>query len=291
MYDSIFINSNGSGLYTTLGTLTKVDNEISNIKYWNVCGNASLVLFFKILGFTYQQIYEKLKLFNLVNSFISGHSLFPENQEEKKQFIKEYLTENLIDTGFFKKDITLGKIKNLTGLIPCFIVWSRTQQKIINLHHEDLKLVDCVMATLCNVGVYDTYTIKGQIYSSLENIECMPVAYSMLEKIQNLFCLINIITYDKKFSLNINLGPLRTIEDELLMQKGELNNYRIEKTCKALSNYNICKIYSFYSRGDTKEEEKRSLFVLGFKQGEGYLNKQNTQDVYQEYLKTIYSQS
>jgi len=148
------------------------------------------------------------------------------------------------------------------------------------------------MASLCNIGVYKTYNINGKEYSSLENIECFPVSYSYYIDVNKLFYLVNITTYDKDYSLNINLGPLKDSEDEFLLQKGEYHKYRIENSCKALpKKENICKLYSVYSRGNSKEEEKASLFILGHRQGKGFLEEKDTYQVYQEYLETIFTQA
>lgn len=294
MYESIFINCSGSNIFTTLGALNNLKTELENSKIWNVSGNASLILYCKLIGLTYKQIYEKLKKLDLINSFINGHSLFPEDEDEKKEYIKKYLINSLKKT-LIKDDITLIEAKKLTGITPCFIVWNRTQEKIINLNPNDtpnLKLIDCVMATLTNIGVYKTYKINDNEYSSLENIECFPVSYSYYIDINKLFYLVNITNFIKEYSLGINLGPLKDTENEFLLQKGEYHKYRIENSCQALPKIeNICKLYSVFSRGNSKEEEKLSLFVLGNKQSEGFLKGKDTYKVYQKYLETIFSQA
>lgn len=294
MYDSIFINSSGSNIFTTLGSLDKLKTTLENIKIWNVTGNASLILYFKILGLTYKQTYDKIKNFDLINSLINGHSFFPEDEDEKKEYLKEYLTKSN-KKSLIKADSNLKEIQNLTGLSPCFIVWNRSKGKIENLNCEDnpnIMLIDAIMATLCNIGVYKTYTINNEDYSSLENIECFPVSKSYYTTVEKLFYLVNITIFDKEYSLGNNLGPLKETEDEFLFQKGEYNKYRIENNCKALPNQeNICKLYSVFSRGDSKEEEKASLFILGHRQAKGFLEDEDTRKIYKEYLKTVFAQA
>ena len=294
MYDSIFINSSGSNIFTTLGSLDKLKTNLENIKIWNVTGNASLILYFKILGLTYKQTYEKLKNLEIINSLINGHSFFPEDEEEKKEYLKDYLINTSKKT-LIKADTTLSEIKQLTGLKPCFIVWNRSKRNIENINcddNPDIFLIDAIMATLPNIGVYKTYTINNNIYSSLENIECFPVSKSFYLKLESLFYLVNITVFDKDYSLGNNLGPLKDTEDEFLFQKGEYNKYRIENNCKALPNQeNICKLYSVFSRGDSKEEEKASLFILGHRQAKGFLEDQDTHKIYKEYLKTVFTQA
>ena len=293
MYQSLFINCIGSNIFTTLGALDKLKEKLENIKIYNVSGNASLILFYKLLGFTYQQTYEKLKKINLINSLINGHSLFPENEDEKLEYIKDLLKKD--NKSLIKESSTLLEVKNLTGISPCFIVWNRSLQKIVNINPEknpDIKLIDCVLCSLCNIGVYKTYDIDDNTYSSLENIECFPVSYSYYTDIDKLFYLVNITSYDKDYSWGLNLGPLKDSEDEFLLQKGEYHKYRIENSCKSLPKpKNILKIYSLFSRGNSKEEEKASLFILGHRQAKGFLEEKDTYKVYQDYLETIFRQA
>jgi hypothetical protein len=294
MYESIFINGSGSNIFATLGALDKLKSQVENITIWNVNGNASLILFYKLLGLTPKQTFEKLKNFDIINSFINGHSLFPEDEDEKKEYIKGFLEKSFKGT-LFNSDVTLDGINSLTGIKPCFIVWNRTEQKIVNLNAKDnprMKLLDCVLASLTNIGVYNTYEIDEDIYSSLENIECFPVSFSYYTSVENLFYLVNITDYNKKYSLGINLGPLKDTEDEFLTQKGEYHKYRIENSCKALpNNKNICKLYSVFSRGNSKEEEKASLFILGHRQADGFNSGKDTRRVYKKYLEDIYQQN
>lgn len=293
MYESIFINCNGSNIFTTLGALDKLKDNLENVKIWNVCGNACLILYCKLFGFTAKQTYETIKNLELINTFINGHSLFPEDEQEKKDFIINYL-EKYFKNSLFNKDVKLGELNRITGLTPCFIVWNRSQQKIVNLNSEDtpqIKLIDCVLASLTNIGVFTTHEINNQLYSSLENIECFPVSYSYYNRIEELFYLINITNFIKEYSLGINLGPLSQVEDEFLLQKGEYNKHRIMNSYKGLPNQeNICKLFSVYSRGNSKEEEKASLFILGHRQASGFLESKDTETVYEEYLKTIFLQ-
>jgi len=294
MHETIFINCSGSNIYTTLGALNKLKKNIEKIKIWNVCGNASLILYFKLLGFNFTQIYEKLKNFNIINSLINGHSLFPENENEKENYIYEYLASHTKDT-IINFDSTLEEIVSLTGITPCFIVWDRTKKDIVNLNPQStpkIKLIDCIMATLTNMGVYKEYIISNNIYSSLENIECFPISHIYLKNLETLFYLINITQYIKEYSTGINLGPLKDNEDEFLLQKGEYNNYRIKKAVKKLPNQNnICKLFSVFSRGNSPSAEKENLYSLGNKMAEGFLKKEDTYEVYQKYLEKINSQN
>jgi len=293
MYRSVFLNCSGSNILTTLGSLDRLKHQTENIIIWNVCGNASLILFFKLLGLTAKQTFDKLKNLEIINSLINGHSLFPEDDEEKKEYILDYLKKQF-KNNILKEDTTLEEVKNITNIQSSFIVWNRTKEIIENLNYKDnphFKLIDCIMATLTNIGVFKTYDIFENSYSSLETIECFPVSYSFFLNIEELLYLVNITTFIKEYSSGNNLGPLKEIEDEFLLQKTEYLKFRVKNTCKALPhNENICKLFSIFSRGNSTEEEKISLYNLGQKQASSFLKKEDTYIAYKNYLETVFSQ-
>ena len=45
MYDNILISSFGSNIYSTIGFLEGMKDELSSTVIWNVVGNASLIIF------------------------------------------------------------------------------------------------------------------------------------------------------------------------------------------------------------------------------------------------------
>jgi len=294
MYKNIFINCSGSNIYSTLGALDRLNDRLKNITIWNVTGSASLILFFKLLGFTPKQTFDRLKNFELANTLINGHSLFPEDEDAKKSYIKKYL-ENFFTDSLLKADCTLKNVENLTGITPCFIVWNRKLKKIQNITPHDFPeyhLLDTVMATLTNIGVYKEYTIFRNIYSSLESIDAYPLEYAYYTHIEDFLYFFNISEYIKEYIIENNLGPLKSVEDEFLLQKCENNDYRLKKLIKTLpDSKNIFKIYSIYSRGNSKEEEKASLFILGHRQASGFLENKSTYLVYKDYLDSVYRQS
>lgn len=293
MYKNIFINSNGSNIYASLGFLDRLKENTKHTTIWNVSGDASLILFFKILGFTASQTFEKLKSLEIINTFINGHSLFPENEEEKIDYLKNFLSNN-IKNSILKEDCDLKTVEKLTGITPCFIVWNRTKKSVENLNsreNPDLKLLDVTLACLANIGVFKEYTINKTIYSSLENIEPIPVNYTYSDDNKDFLYVINISQYIKEYCLDNNLGPLSVNEDEFLLQKGELINFRAKEILPTLTRKeNIAKVYSIYSRGISKEEEKSSLFILGYKQATGFLENVDTFKVYNQYLDSVYRQ-
>lgn len=295
---TLFLNCNGSNVYTTLGLIDKIKDKIKPINIWNVTGNASLIMYFRILGYTAHQTFQHLKKHNLINSMINGYSFIPEDEEEKKDFIYSFLIEIMEACPIINKNMNLKEIEKLTGITPCFIMWCRSKKEIININpslEEDYNFVECVMASLCNIGVYQTYDLtdnkgKEEKFSTLETIECFPILELCFKKKEEIFYIANITSYNKKYSFGRDLGPLAEIEDELLMQKAEYGKHRIEGMCKSLKDADICKLYSYYSRGNSSDTEKDGLFILGHKQGTTYLEKGDTKETAREYLRAINSQ-
>ena len=62
MYNSVFMNCYSTNIYNTLGALTELKEDLSDIIIWNTLGNSSLIIFLKILGFNYNQMFEILFL-------------------------------------------------------------------------------------------------------------------------------------------------------------------------------------------------------------------------------------
>ena len=69
MYDNILISSFGSNIYSTIGFLEGMKDELSSTVIWNVVGNASLIIFLKIIGFSYSQMTEKLESLQIAHTF------------------------------------------------------------------------------------------------------------------------------------------------------------------------------------------------------------------------------
>lgn len=292
---ALFLNCNGSNLFATLGFVDKIKDKIKPISIWNITGNASIIMYFRILGYTAHQTFQHLKKKDLINGMINGYSLIPENEEEKKDFIYSFLIEIMEACPLINKNMNLKEIEKLTGITPCFIMWCRSSKKIVNINpssEKNYNFVECVMASLCNVGTYKTYEIDDEVFSSLENIECFPVLQICLKNKEDIFFIANITSYNKKFSFGRDLGPLSDIEDELILQKAEYGKYRIENICQGLElqKSDICKLYSYYSRGNSSDTEKDCLFILGRKQGEAYLENRSTKETSKEYLRAINNQ-
>lgn len=290
MYSTLFLDSEGSNLYVLLGALEQLKDHIRESKIYNVIGNASLILFFKANGYTYEQTFNKIKNFQLITSLINGYSCFPEDQEEKKTFVKNWLISICNEKHLITETTNLQDIYNLTNIFPAFILWSRTDQKTVNLNPTsapNANFIDCVMASLCGIGSYNTYTIENKIFSNLSNINPLPFYNIYSDNPKTTLILSISFDFDPKMKNGV-LGPFEDIENEIIYQYKELKDYHYSK----FSNNDIrkCILYSYLIRGDSSEEEKLSLYNSGKYQGQSFTEGKDTRQASKIYQSKIMNQ-
>jgi hypothetical protein len=294
-YNTLFLSNNGTNVFTTLGFLKKIESKIDRTRWWNVSGSASLILFLKIIGHNWKQIFEILSDFSLTPSFINGSSLVPENEERKKKYIKEWLIEHLSDSEFFSKDIRLEEVVKKTNIFPAFVLYSRRRAKIINVNPKDnpkFKLIDCVMASLCYIGVYEEYEFLGDTFSNLSGVDCYPYSHISVpgEEDPSILYIGNIGIFDDE-KVNSMLGPLSVKEGMLIKQYSEHEKYHIEKIFSCLSTEESVRLYSYYRRGKLGQQEMITLFKMGLEQGDAFEEKKDTHERHQDFVNKIESQS
>jgi len=291
-YRSIFLSNNGTNIFTTLGFLKKIHDKVTRTHVWNVCGSSSLIIFLKIVGFNYSQIFEILSDFHLTSTFINGSSLLPENENEKKKYIKEWLIKKLSDSEFFSKDIRLDEAYKKTNLFPNFLLYSRDQKTIVYANPTDtptFKLVDCVMASLCYIGVYEEYEFSEHIFSNLSSIDCYPYHKRFYEDDEDILFVGNISIFDEEKEKPL-LGPLSKKEKMFIRQFSEYEKYQIEKIFEKIENEKVT-IYSYYRRGKLSHEEMETLFKMGIEEGDAFEKQSDTGERLESYVKKIESQS
>lgn len=296
MYRGIFIYADGSNIFTLLGFLNGIKEKIREAMVWNSCGVASLVLFFKSLGYNYRQIFNLIKDFDLISSMINGSSLMIEDEVEKKEHIKNWLIEHIEQNGFLNKESTLLEIFNSQKFFLNFVVWCKNKQQMVSLNANtdpDLTLVDCVMASLCSIGLYTEYTIDDNIFSNSLSINPVPI-----EKVFNNVDGIDIKTlyilnqkyYNFKEGKKFN-SPLIQIENDILKQNNQLNNYLVEKLLNEQKDEIFIKMYSYFSRGKIIIDEKETMYNLGSNQGDFILQERETYEAYTNHINYIENQS
>lgn len=297
MHKGIFIYSDGSNIFTLLGFLNGIKEKIREVMVWNNCGISALVLFFKVLGYNYKQIFDLIKDFELISSMINGSSLLIEDEEEKMNHIKSWLTNYLDFNGFLNSKSTLLEIFNRQKFFLNFILWSKNKQQIITANantNPDMTLIDCVMASLCGIGLYSNYTIDDNVFSNSLVVNPIPIekVFNAVDNIEiKTLYIMNKKHYNFKFGKKFN-SPLVLIENEILKQNNELNNYLVEKILNEKENQeDFIKMYSYFSRGRIIIDEKETMYNLGSNQGNFIMQKKDTYDAYLNHINYIENQS
>lgn len=299
-YDSIFLSNNGTNIFTTLGFLNKIKKMTERTKYWNVAGCGSLIIFLRLIGHSYYQIKTILSKFNLISTMINGSSLIPENEDEKREYIKRWLISCLDESDFFSSKINLEEISKETNLFPNFILYSRSDQKIVQINPHNsprVRLVDCILASLCYVGVYEEYSFGDKIYSNLSSVDCFPCFYIFLPEKKHGSdgvgkCLIigNIGKFEES-SKSQKLGPLSKIESKIIRQYSEHEKYKIDNIFANFDTEEAVKVHSFYKRGNLGSEEINTLYELGEEQGSSFEEKKDTEVGRRHFIEEVEGQN
>mgnify|MGYP003119020746 CR=1 FL=1 len=228
MHDAVFMTSFGSNIYETLGALQSLDSDIRNTSIYNVMGSSSLIIFLKILGFTYSQMFDLLEKFELSHTFINGYFLIPEDQEIKKNHIRNWLLEKIEINNLINEDSTLEEIFKLTKIFPNFIVWSRKEAEFVSLNPKNfsnLTLVDCVLATLPSIGTFTEHCIDDNVFSNYSSGDMYPynLAFNLENKNLNTLFIVHQSRYFFHDLSNIE-SPFSLYENEIISQFIESNN-------------------------------------------------------------------
>ena len=263
MYDSLFLSTQGSNILTVLGSLDKLKDKIKQVKYWNVCGNASLILFFKILGYTFEQSFNTISELKIISNTINASSLMPQDEEERKQYIQEWLEEKL------------------------------TKSKIFNINaeqHGDIKIVDAILASLTALGFFTSHKIKNTLFTNIFSVDCYPYLYVYLQEKSKYFyvSVFNNINYLK---IEENLGPMQDRENEIITQFCDHNNFRLTNIIKTMNEEDIIKIYCSLQRGELTNESAISSYKSGQKQARAFLEGRDTKLEAQKYIENINAQT
>ncbi len=289
MYDNVFLSSFGSNIYNTIGFLESLKNETSDTVIWNSVGNASLIIFLKIIGFQFHQMNQQLKDLCICHSFINGFSLIPENEDDKKEYIKEWIVRKINQVSLISEDTTLKEIFSLTNIFPNFLVYSRTDREITSFNPSttpNVTLTDCIMASLTCVGTFQTHKVGEKIFSNLNSIDSFPVEniFNLKKEIKPLF-LGNISFFVEPLEES-SYSPLTKIEDEILEQFLEKNSYTLKN--KKIREGNVIIYSDIFKEVDGIKMD--NLYKSGFLQGKNFFSGQDTYNVFMDEKNTIYNQ-
>lgn len=286
MYDNVFVSCFGSNLYNTIGFLESLKEETIDTVIWNSVGSASLIIFLKINGFQFHQMVQQLKDLNLAHTFMNSFSLIPENEHEKKEYIRDWIVRKINQVSLFSENTTLKEIYSLTNLFPNFLVYSRTDREITSLNPSvtpNLTLVECLLATLTGVGTYNTYQIEDKIYSNLNNIDSFPrkKMFTIKKEMKSL-CLGNVSFFVEPLEESY-YTPMSKNEDEILEQFLERNKLKMEKE-------KDCVIIHSDIFKEVDGIKMDNLYKSGFLQGKNFLSGIDTYKSFMDQKNSIFNQ-
>lgn len=294
MYNSVFMNCYSTNIYNTLGALSELKEDLSDIIIWNTLGNSSLIIFLKILGFNYNQMFEILKEFDICKSFINGFTVMVENEDEKKTYIKNFLISIFKKNNFIKKDIVLKEVYEITNIFPCFLIWDKLNEKICNINPSNnpgYKLIDCVMCSLTGIGTYTDFTICENLYSNLNSLDCFPYkhVFTMEENNLNTLFIFNNMNYGFE-GIDLNFGPLTEIENELLKQQFDRNKLKLQVIKENIQSNNLLIINSEFYREKLEYIKLDGFFKSGVFQAKSFREGEDTKKGIEKHLSLILNQ-
>ena len=286
MYDNVMISSFGSNIYNTIGFLESLKENTRDTVIWNSVGNASLILFLKINGFQFHQMINQLKDLQLSHTFINSFSLIPENETEKKQYIREWIVRKINQVSLFTEETTLKEVFTTTNIFPNFLVYSRSDREIVSLNPSvtpNLSLVNCIMSSLTGVGTYNTYQIEDKVYSNLGCINSFPKdkMFTIKKEIKPLY--IGNISFFVEPLEETYYTPMSKNEDEFLEQFLERNKMILEQNQEI-----ICIHSDIFKEVDLIKMD--NLYKSGFLQGKNFLTGTDTFKSYQDQKNSIFNQ-
>lgn len=267
MYDAVFMNSFGSNIFDTLGVLESMKSKLRNTVIYNCLGSSSILVFFKILGFTYQQTFDYLKTLDLSHTFINGYFIIPEDEEIKKDHIRNWMLEKMEINNLITEDATLQEIYKLTKIFPNFIVWSRKSNSLVSLNPKltpNLKLLDCVLATLTGIGTFVDYTLEEDIFSNYISGNLYPHILEFKLQKRNLKTLF-LAHHSRYFFQDMNNieSPFLMVENEIINQFIEANNSIVN----SLELENLLIIYDDIYKKSFNDLKREFSFENGKQQG------------------------
>lgn len=277
MYHNIFISTYGSNTIDTLGFLSSITKKISHVKNWTVQGTASLILFFKCLGYTFEGTSKKLKEFKLLNGFVPVSDLIIGNESKKSSLVKKWLEDIITENKIFDKDVQLYQVAKMTAYNPTFLLWDRENChiKVVSPNlHPTLKLVDVVMGSLCVTGMFSDYEIpnfsddKTLIAGSLAAID--PYCYKLCDSEKTLYIFNMTNLRESEYT-----SPFEAIEEELISQHIERCIHKYHLLQPHETSKKVC-IHSYYIRGEGKITQLDSLYQNGYNQGLFFLQDKDT---------------
>lgn len=176
MYTNVFIVSDHLLTIDVVAFLKCLEKETKHSVIWTGGGAASLIVFLRCLGFNYDQMIEKLSNLECLSSLIYAGCLDMNCESLVNSELDEWFEQIFEGKKLFNKDITLKEIYKMTKIFPNFI--TSTNNTIVTLNPKntpEYRIIDCVKASLTNVGTIPSHIIDDTRYSSFSIYDTYPI--------------------------------------------------------------------------------------------------------------------
>ena len=207
---------------------------------------------------------------------VYGGNLEPAN--ETKSEVEEWIEDILESVKLFSNQTTLEDIYKYTRIYPSFI----TSQGLLEPICKGVTLKDAVLASLCNIGVYDTHTFGGKVYTHVSTHNPYPLY--LKDKIENSLETLYIANYSK-----IN-GTSETILDGV---ENKLIQEYFDRVLNIVKNNDkrIILINGIFSKHKSDEYDVQQRNKNGKKHAKMFMENASTLGYMEDLLSNIRSQS
>mgnify|MGYP003649606161 FL=1 len=272
---------NGSLTIDVMGFLKHMEQETKHSVIWTGGGAASLIVFLKSLGFTYDQIVDNLLKLDSLTSLVFGGCIDLNASRDINEDLNDWFNHIFSNKKLFNKDITLKEIYKMTKIFPNFIVYDENITSLNPVSAPDFKLKDCVMASLTDFGSLEHHIIENTKYTSFSTFDVYPYSqnFTLKDDSKTLYIANFSIPTHKPYSY------LETVQNSL--QK--IYFQRVKKCVE--DNLDVALVNGFIHGFDIEEYEKNKSLENGKLHAEMFLNGDDTRSKMIEMIEEVKNQS
>jgi len=281
MYSNIFMICDGSLTIDVMGFLKHMEQQTKHSVIWTGGGAASLIVFLKCLGFTYDQIVEKLLNLDCLTSLMFGGCIEMNASRDINENLNDWFDRIFENKKLFSKDITLKEIYKMTKIFPNFIVYDDSITSLNPVSTPDYKLKNCVMASLTNFGSLEYHIIENTKYTSFSTFNVYPYSqnFTLNDDAKTLYIANYSIPTHKPYTY------LESVQNSL--QK--IYFQRVKDSIK--DNLDVALINGFVYGFDIEEYEKNKSLDNGKLHAQMFLDGEDTRTKMIEMIEAVKNQS
>jgi hypothetical protein len=271
----------GSLTIDTMGFLKHLEQQTKHSVIWTSGGAASLIVFLKCLGFTYDQIIENLLKLDSLTSLMFGGCIEMNASKDIEEDLNDWFNHIFASKKLFNKDITLKEIYKMTKIFPNFIVYDDTIMSLNPASHPDVKLKDGVLASLTNFGSLEYHIMDDVKYTSFSVHDPYPIDqnFTLNDDSKTLY----IANYS--IPTHIPYSYLETVQNSLQ----QIYFDRVKQRVK--DNLDVALINGYTNTMDIEDYDKTKCLENGKTHAQMFLNGDDTRNKMMEMVERIKNQS